>query len=183
MAEKSSQHLLPVVYQRAFADHARPPALPASAPFEPRVWLIPRTLRSPGRAKAPKNAFVATRFYNLAADDPRRPIVEEGLSRLEARYGALLPVLAARAEPKLTQFIDLVVFVGGLRFRMPGQIDHWQKQYDDLARIHRHVERANTGAESQSDRMFGVQGDMAKRLLLGNAGSYAKVVAPGGWSS
>ena len=126
---------------------------------------------------------MATRFYNLAADDPRRPIVEEGLSRLEARYGALLPVLAARAEPKLTQFIDLVVFVGGLRFRMPGQIDHWQKQYDDLARIHRHVERANTGAESQSDRMFGVQGDMAKRLLLGNAGSYAKVVAPGGWSS
>lgn len=145
------------------------------------MWLIPRSFRAPSRPKAPKNAFHATRFYNLAADNPRRPHLENALGRIETRYGALLPKLIARTELEHAEYLELTLFIGTLRFRMPEQIAHWQKQYDELARIHRQVERTHTGDERQSDAVFGVQSEMAKRLLFDHAASFAKVVAPCGW--
>jgi len=113
VAEKSKQHLLPIVYQRSFADDTRPVGLPEHTPFEPRVWLIPRTFRALSRPKAPKNAFRATRYYNLAADDPRQPLVEHKLGESETRFGALLPALTSRQELALSGYLDLVTFIGG----------------------------------------------------------------------
>lgn len=170
-----------MVYQRSFLDNERPSSLPPNVPFEPRVWLIPRSFRGPSRPKAPKNAFHATRFYNLSTDDPRQPVVEDALSRLEDRFGAVIPKLKLLQEPSLRNFIDLAYFIGSLQMRTPAQVDHWQRQYDEIAAVHRAVERARTGSEVISDGLFGIQSDMSRRHLLERAEAYARVIAPGGW--
>lgn len=181
MAEKSNQHLLPIVYQRAFADSTPPADHPAGTPFAKRVWLIPKDLGLPGKARAPKNAFTATRFYTLRDDDLSAPVIENALSVVEDAYGRITQLLSDRTELDQREYVTLAIFIGTLLSRSPGYLAHWQSQYDNLERIHRSVERGHTGAEVQSDRIFWMKDEMSKRLLFDHADSYASVVGPGGW--
>lgn len=181
MAEKSAQHLLPVVYQRAFADVIPPVGHPSGAPFAPRVWLIPRGLRNAGKARSPKNAFVATRFYTLRDDDPSAPRIENALAIIESEYGRVGLRLNAREELTRDEYVALVSFVGTLFTRVPGYLAHWQSQYEELERIYRSVERGGSGAEVHADQIFWMKDEMAKRLLFDHADSYGSVVGPGGW--
>jgi hypothetical protein len=181
MAEKARQHILPQVFQKSFADPHPPSNWPSGRPFEPRIWTIPRTLEGEARPKSPENAFVATHFYTLRTDDRSDPQIERGLANLEDAYGALLPRIRNQDEFTLEDYLKLVVFVGALRARTPHQLDHWQKQFGELERLHRMVERAHTGTEHVSDARFWMGDETAKRMLFEQAESWASVVGPTSW--
>lgn len=181
MADKVDQHLLPKVYLLPFVSRERPPEHPADVPYDAPIWLIPKALDGGGRAKAPKNAFTANRFYNLRDDDPREPAIELILSRIESAYARVRRLLEQNGELSVGQYGTLLIFIGSLRARQPAQIDHWQKQYGEVERIHRSVERAHTGSEQQSDKVFWMKDEMALRMMFTQAEAYADVVARSGW--
>jgi hypothetical protein len=181
MAKKARQHILPIVYQRPFADPNPPPGWSKSRPFEPRIWQIPKTLEASGKPKSPQKSFVATRYYNLRDDDPTDPAVERGLGHLEAGYGDVLPRVEAGEELALEEYFKLLLFIGGLRARTPRQIDHWRTQWAEVERIHRMVERAHTGQEQVSDARFWMRDESSKRMIFEHASSYANVVGPPSW--
>ena len=181
MTEKIDQHLLPRVYLQAFVSRDRPAEHPPEAPYHPPIWLIPKRLDAEGRARAPRNAFTSNRFYNLRDDDPRDPAIEAILGRIESAYAGLLKPLEARAELDAEQYGKLLIFIGSLRSRQPSQLAHWQRQFGELERVHRNVERAHTGKEEGADRIFWMKDEMSRRLMFQQAESYAEVVASAGW--
>jgi len=180
VAKKKAQHIIPQVHLRQFTTVVRE-GQPDGRPVAPFVWLVPKDLVTPSVARAPRNAFVATRAYNLRADNPADPWLEGALGKLEGAYGATLPRLRDGMEPDERDWAAVVLFVGALRARTLTDIEHWQALFSRVEDLHRQVERANTGTESVSDKRFAVGSEMSKYHLPGRVEAYAKVVAPRGW--
>jgi uncharacterized protein DUF4238 len=180
MAKKKNQHVVPQVHLRQFIVSDRP-GHPIGRPLTPFVWLVPRNLVDPPIPRSPRKAFVATRAYNQCDDDPEAPFLEEAFARAESLYGRTLPKLLRGEDPDVRDWAIVVLFIGTLYSRTLGNIDHWQAQFEQLEHLHRQVERAHTGDERQSDRLFAPGSDMSRRELPGRIAAYAQVVARGGW--
>jgi hypothetical protein len=180
VAKKKAQHIIPQIHLRQFTTGLRE-GQPAGRPVAPFVWLVPKDLVTPSVARAPRNAFVVTRAYNLRADDPSDPWLEGALAKLEGAYGATLPRLRDGAEPNEQDWAAVVLFVGALRARTLTDIGHWQSIFARVEHLHRQVEQAHTGAQAVSDKRFAAGTEMSKYHLPGRVEGYANVVAPGGW--
>lgn len=180
MAKKKNQHLVPQVHLRQFATVDRP-MHPPDQPVTPFIWLVPKDLVAGSIAKAPRNALVATRAYNMCEDDPDAPWLEDSLARIEGLYGVVLPRLLRGAELDPQDWTVLVLFVATLHARTLSSIEHWQTMFDQLESIHRQVERGSTGKEAVSDQRFSFGTEMSKHHVPERIESYAKVVGEGGW--
>jgi hypothetical protein len=129
MAEKTNQHYVPQVFLKAFCDPQRPVTARPDAPYQPSVWLIPKSLRGQPKRRAPKNVLRAKRAYNLATDNPKEPLLENALSKLEWLYDRLLPRLECFEELSIEEYSTLVVFIGALYTRNLENIEHWKMQF------------------------------------------------------
>lgn len=177
---KNRQHIVPRVHLKRFTTTDRP-GHEQRAEVVPFVWLVPKDLVGPPVARSPQKAFVKTRAYNVAGDDPEAPWLEEGLGRLEGEYGTLVPRLILGEEPSTHDYGVLILFVGALYSRTLHNLDNVQGTMEHVEHLHRQAERAHTGSERLSDRYFRDGEDMSRRALPGQVESYAKVVAQTGW--
>lgn len=182
MSEKVDQHVLPKVYLKAFVDASTPDGHPANRPFEPRLWLLSPHRDSQAKSRSPKKSFRANRFYNLRADhDLSRPLIEDALGRIEDAYGKVLPLVENGLELDATQYGTVLVFLGSLRSRHPDHLAHWQRQIEEVEGMHRSAERAHTGKEEVSDRLFWMKDEAAKRMIPDQTLAYGRVVGRYGW--
>lgn len=178
--KKAQQHVVPKVYLNAFRDMARPDGHPPNAPYTGAVWLVPRSLTEPARWRAPDKAFRVLNAYTLKGDDPRRPHIEEWLSRVEAAYARVWRRTAVRAPLTAEDGGVLALFVATLSLRTPEQMAHWQRQMDDVQHLYRQADRAANGHEWHSDAYWAGADEGGKRLVGEAARGVAEALMGGG---
>lgn len=181
MAEKKTQHFIPRIYLAPFLDRRPPSGWPEDRPFEPTVWISHPLDLVGFRRKAPANILARTRLYNLSADDPKRPWLEESLSRIESAYAVVRGLLESESPLSVEQYGTLLIFIGGLSGRTPQAIDHRQSFVDDLERIHRGVVQGHQEAEADADHLFANADEGGKLLLPTWIQAYAKAVGRNGF--
>lgn len=173
---KKRQHIVPKVYLKPFLDPAAPEGWPEGRAFEPTVWVLSPTLEGTPRRRSPKNILWQSYFYNLRADDPDRPWIEESLSRLESAFEPVQQAILRREKLSLEQYSLLCLFVGALSSRTPQQIDHWQGFIDQIQNLYRQM-----ASPDVSPDFLGGADEGGKRSVLPHAEAYANVVGAYGF--
>ncbi len=179
MPPKTRQHVIPRVFLRAFCDPTPHADHPPGVPFEPSVWLLPRSLDGKAKRKAPGSVFTEQRVYTLATEDPELPEIEEWLSRIESNYAVAYKKLKERQELNPAEWDHLFLFVGALHARRLSQVAHWQKQLSQLEKIARAVEKHHTGAERSADKKYAGWEQIGLRSLQLRAESFRNVLKAG----
>jgi hypothetical protein len=181
MGKKAQQHVIPRVYLNAFCDPTPPDGHPSDRPYTGALWVMPKSLTEAPWRRAPRKVFRELNAYTLKSDDPKRPKIEEQLSRLESAYAPVLRKLLDRGALTLDDCRILALFVGALFLRTPGQMAHWQRQLDELQHIYRQVDRANNGEERFSDEYWAGADEAGKRLVTQGARAFAQLLERNGW--
>ncbi|NNE47245.1 MAG: DUF4238 domain-containing protein, partial [Rhodothermales bacterium] len=165
MAEKKKQHIIPECYLKSFVDDT-PPAGVSMELYEPAVWITDKSLKEASRRRAPNNVLWKNRYYNLEADNPSRPRIEEELAWLEGRYAKVLEALRRRHELSVRQAIEIALFVAVLFGRTNSFISNMQNQIDEIEHLYRQVDRAYNENESVSDEYWEGSSDGGKLSLI-----------------
>jgi hypothetical protein len=176
VAEKKHQHLVPRVYLKAFCDPKPPPDHPTGRPFEPALWLLPKSLDEPPMRRAPANVLWESHAYTLRSDDPTQPVVEEALAKLESDYASVLRKLLIRSRLTDREWINLLVFVGTLRSRPSAQMTSLQQQLDKIQAMYRMVDRGANRNEAYSDVVWASSDEAGKRGAIELAGPFARQI-------
>jgi Protein of unknown function (DUF4238) len=175
MAKKKKQHYVPKVYLHPFMDRLRPEGWPSEKPFSPAVWVLEPSLEGTPRRRSPGNILWKNSLYTLTSDDPRRPWLEESLSRLESAYRDVREAILAEKPLSTQEYGVLCLFVGAMFGRVPSQIDHWQDQIGRLSNLTKQVV-----GEDVNGAFFGVE-EAGKRSLAARVQGYAEVVLSHGF--
>lgn len=173
---KKRQHFVPRVYLKPFLDAAPPADWPEGRPFEPTVWVLDPDLRGEPSRRSPTNILWKSYFYNLNADDPNQPWIEDSLSRLESAFEPVQQSILRREDLSLEQYSLLCHFVGALYNRTPQQIDHWQGVLDKVQDIYRQM-----ASPDVADEFWSGANEGGKRSVLPHADAYANVVGDYGF--
>jgi hypothetical protein len=174
--KKTRQHYVPKVYLKAFTDASPPDGWPPDRPYAPTVWVIdPTTLGTPQR-RSPANILWANSLYTTEADDPSRPAIEEGLSRLESRYAPVRDAVVRGDVLSAEQYRTLVLFVGALFGRVPPQMKHWESFIEEIKNIS--LQMSDLAPHGFSWEDFEEPG---KRSVVTSTSAYAEVIAKGGF--
>jgi hypothetical protein len=182
MSQKKAQHhVVPRVYLNAFRDPAPPPGHPRGAPYTGALWLVPKSLTEAPKRRSPDKAFRVLNAYTLKGDDPRRPRIEEWLSRVEAGYARVSRRVAARAPLTRDDGRVLALFVATLFWRTPEQMAHWQRQLDEIQHLYRQVDRGANGDERYSDEFWAGADEAGKRMVGEASRGLAELLTRGGW--
>lgn len=129
MAEKKEQHIVPRCYLKHFVDQS---VSSDNEHFTPGVFVNAKEIDNNWKMRGVNHrTFTSTRFYNLAADDNRKPIIEDYLSSIELKYDkAVTMLLATQPSEILPAFTNFIVHQ---IFRTKSMVNNIQSTFDKVA--------------------------------------------------
>ena len=132
MPEKKNQHLVPACYLRNF--EADVSSLRKVNPkFTSRIYINNNKLTEKWKLKSVTNkSLTKPYFYNLPEDDPKRPLIEEYLSKVESSYEKYAKqIFERKVTNENLSFMSYFVTLQYMRVEV--FIERFQEAWDKIA--------------------------------------------------
>jgi len=180
--EKKKQHLVPKCYLKAFIDPTPPKGVPVEK-YEPCTWVVDKSLEGKPKRKGLNNKmFWEPYFYNLDEDILSQPYVENFLAVIETNYSTAIRKIVNNEQITMDDWDSLAVFIDTLFRRSEGQVEHWQKQINEIERVYRLVDHSHNGNENVSNEYFLGSHELAKRMVRTATGTISNLISLAGIS-
>jgi hypothetical protein len=133
MAEKKDQHLVPACYLKEFIAKV-PQEHKDNIHFEKGVYVNNKQLSSLWKMKSITHSiFTKSYYYNLKNDNPKSPIIEEYLSKIENYYSKTLRHL--KTGNFSNEILSIISYFTSLQYmRVEPFINMMQGSFDQIAK-------------------------------------------------